>query len=262
MNKHQRLKAVVLSTALSAGALFSGAASANQALDNVLAASQSKITSAKQSQQRVNKLQEESADLLQKFKRVNKDIEGLKVYNAQLEAQIRNQRQRIADLNDAIANVTVLQRQVPPLASRMLQSLEDFVKVDMPFQKEKRMDAIQNIKDNMSRADFTVAEKFRQVLELYSIESEYGRKVESYSGSLEIGGQEREVDFLAIGRIALVYQTKDAELTGAWDRSRSAWVELDAGEYKTAVTTAIKIADKRAALDVMSLPILAPEAAQ
>lgn len=262
MNKHQRLKAVVISTALSAGALFSSVASADKTLDQVLAAGQSKTAAAQQSQKRVDKLAEETASLLQQFKKTSKDVEGLRVYNAQLQKQIENQRQKLQDLNDAIANVTVLQRQVPPLAVRMLDALENFVELDMPFRIDDRREELAKARDNMDRADFTPAEKFRQVLELYSIEGEYGRKYQVYTDTLEVGGEPREVDIFAVGRIALLYQTKDTKLSGAWDQKRRAWVELDAGQYRAAIRQGIKIANKRAAIDVLKLPILAPEAAQ
>ncbi|MFT7559860.1 MAG: hypothetical protein ACI93R_001775 [Flavobacteriales bacterium] len=262
MNKHQRIKAAVITTAMSVGALFGGAAQADQTLDKVLAVSQSKTAAGQQSQQRVDKLQEETASLLSKYKKVNKDVEGLRVYNAQLEKQIEKQRQKVKDLADAIDNVTILQRQVPPLAVRMLDSLEQFVDLDVPFKIEERRDNLEIVRDNMDRADFTIAEKFRQVLERYNVEAEYGRKISAYTGVLEVGGQEREVDILAVGRIALMYQTKDQKLSGAWDQTVRSWVEIDSGEYRKAIRHGIKIATKRASNNVMALPILAPEAAQ
>lgn len=261
MNKHQRVKAVFLSTAVSAGVLFGSAANAEPQIDKILAASQSKTKAAQQSQKRIDKLAGESSDLLTQYKLVNKDIEGLKVYNAQLEKQIENQRQKLVELEESIGNITVLQRQIPPLAVRMLDALEQFVELDIPTQLDVRREAIAQVRDNLNRADFTIAEKFRQVLELYAIEGEAGRKIETYTGTLEVGGQEREVDILAVGRVALMYQTKDTKLSGAWDQSRRAWVELP-GDYRLPIRNGIKIADKRAPQVVMQLPIIAPEAAQ
>jgi chromosome segregation ATPase len=262
MNKHQRVKAVFLSTAVSAAALFGSAANAEQKIDQILAVSQSKTKAAQQSQKRIDKLAEESSDLLTNYKLVNKDIEGLKVYNAQLEKQIENQQKKLVELEESIGNITVLQRQIPPLAVRMLDALEQFVELDVPTQLEVRRESIAQVRDNLDRADFTIAEKFRQVLELYATEGEAGRKIETYTSSLEVDGQEREVDILAVGRVALMYQTKDTKLSGAWDQSRRAWVPLDSGEYRLAIRQGIKIADKRASQNVMQLPILAPEAAQ
>ena len=66
MNK-QRLKAVALTTALSAGALMGSFAHADQTLDSILATGQAKTTAAKQSQARIEKLAEQTSDLLGEF---------------------------------------------------------------------------------------------------------------------------------------------------------------------------------------------------
>ncbi|WP_188149534.1 DUF3450 domain-containing protein [Teredinibacter waterburyi] len=260
--KKQRITAVALSTVLSAGALFAGAAHADKTLDAIMQVSQAKTSAGQQSQKRIDKMQADTQSLLQKFKIVNKEIEGLRVYNAQLEKQLANQRKVIGELNESIDQVTVIERQIQPLILRMLEGLEQFVSLDLPFHTEERQKRVDTLRSNQDRADISVAEKFRQVLEAYNIEAEYGRKLDTYVDTLNVGGQERQVNILLVGRIALMYQTIDTKLSGAWDQSQRAWVELDAGEYRAAILKGIRIAKKQASIDVMELPILAPEAAQ
>lgn len=257
----QRIKAAVLGTAISAGMLFSGAALADQ-IDSILDVSKSKIALAKASQKRVDQLQDSTDDLLRNYKQVSKQIEDLQVYNSQLNKQLENQRVVMTDLNEAINNVVVIQRRIQPLIIRMLDGLEQFVQLDVPVEKESRLAAIAKVRANLDRADVDVAEKFRQVLELYDIEGEYGRKLGIQTATLPIGGQDLQVNILNVGRVALVYQTPDNKLTGAWDKEQGAWVELDSGEYRAAVRKAMKIARKQATQDIIELPILAPEAAQ
>jgi len=260
--KKQRIKAVAMSTVISASALIGSAAFADKTLNAILQVSQSKIAAGQASQKRVDKLQQETLDIVQQFKVVNKQIDGLRVYNAQLEKQLENQRKVLVDLEQSIDQVTVIERQIQPLILRMLDGLEQFVSLDLPFRLEEREKRIADLRANQDRADITVAEKFRQVLEAYSIESEYGRKLDTYTANLEVGGQERQVNILAVGRVALMYQTVDTKFSGAWDKTQNAWVELDSGEYRAAILKGIRIAKKQASIDVMELPILAPEAAQ
>ena len=77
---------------------------------------------------------------------------------------------------------------------------------------------------------------------------------------MEIDGVDREVEFLQVGRIALLYQTTDTELSGAWDQRSRAWVPLDRGEYRSAIRKGLRIAAKQASIDLMNLPVAAPEA--
>ncbi|BFM09122.1 DUF3450 domain-containing protein [Halioxenophilus aromaticivorans] len=260
--KKQRVKAVAVATMVTATTFFGGKVFADQTLDQIFQVEKSKISAGLKSQQRIDKLQEQTNALLQEFKTVNKQIEGLRVYNAQLEKQIANQLEVINDLNESIENVTVIERQIQPLVLRMLEGLTQFISLDVPFHIEDRTAELEKVTNNMDRADISVAEKFRQVLELYKIEAEYGRKISTYETTLTLDGTEREVNIFQVGRIALMYQTKDTKLTGAWNSRSGQWEALDAGEYRSAVLKGIRIAKQQAATDILELPILAPEAAQ
>ncbi|TGD75765.1 DUF3450 domain-containing protein [Mangrovimicrobium sediminis] len=256
-----RLKHALIAALVTAGTL-GGAAVAVQAstLDSVLQVGEAKNKAARESQVKIDRLADETRDLLNDYKTVTKQIDGLKVYNARLQRQIDNQVQQMADIDESIDQVTVIQRQMTPLIIRMIDGLEKFIELDVPFHMEEREQRIAFLRSNLDRADVSVAEKFRQVLEAYQIENEYGRGIEAYKGAVDINGQEREVNFLSIGRIALVYQTTDTELAGAWDQASRSWVPLDRSEYRNAIMAGLRIARKEAAIDLLTLPLPAPEA--
>ncbi len=256
-----RLKNVLIAALVSSGALL-GTAAAVQAstLDSILKVGEAKNVAARKSQVKIDRLADETRDLLTDYKTVTKQIDGLKVYNARLQRQIDNQVARIGEIDDSIAQVTVISRQMTPLVIRMIDGLEKFVELDVPFHMDERQQRIAFLRANLDRSDVTVAEKFRQVLEAYKIENEYGRKIDAYKGSVEIDGVERDVNFFRVGRIALLYQTTDTEISGAWDQRSRSWVPLDRGEYRNAIMKGLRIARKEASIDLMNLPVAAPEA--
>ncbi|MBL4826605.1 MAG: DUF3450 domain-containing protein, partial [Spongiibacteraceae bacterium] len=202
MNMH-RFKTIAFAVTLSAGALLGTTAQANT-VDAVLKVGQAKTAAAQKSQVRVDRLASDTGDLLQDYKTVMKQVDGLRVYNARLDRQIKNQLERIKDIEVSIGQVTIIQRQITPLVIRMINSLEQFINLDVPFHMEERKKRIAFLRANVDRSDLSVAEKFRQVLEAYKIENEYGRKIDTYKGSANIDGVEREVNFFRVGRIALV----------------------------------------------------------
>ena len=102
----------------------------------------------------------------------------------------------------------------------------------------------------------------RAVIEAYQIESEFGRTIEAYKDSLEIDGQSRQVDFLRVGRVALVYQSVGGQYYGVWDQKKRGYVELDATEYGNEIAKGLKIARKQVAPNLMMMPIGVPEAVQ
>ncbi len=260
MNMH-RFKTIALALTLSTGALMGSQAHANT-VEAVLNVGQAKTVAAKKSQQKIDELAGETDDLLQDYKTVMKEVDGLRVYNARLEKQIANQVRRINDIEESIDKVTVIQRQVTPLVIRMIDGLEKFIELDIPFMMDERRQRIEFLRENVDRSDLSVAEKFRQVLEAYKIENEYGRKVSAYKGSLKINGVDRDVNFFRVGRVALLYQTTDTEISGYWDEEANDFVELDKGEYRNAILEGLRIARKEASIDILKLPIPAPEAAE
>ncbi len=236
-------------------------AMAEQGLESVLQASQAKITMAQDSQKRIDRLAQETDDLTQEFKSQNKLIDDLRVFNAQMEKQVSKQLEVVTELEQSIEKVTIIERQVQPLIFRMLDSLEQFVSLDKPFAVEERKERIAMLRANQDRADISVSEKFRQVLEAYKIESAYGSTIEAYKATLPVNGQDREVNILRVGRISLMYQTTDAQSSGVWDAAQGQWVALDSS-YNSRILKGLRIARDQASKDIMIMTIQAPEAAQ
>ena len=227
-------------------------------VDTVLEAGAEKVAAAQQSQRRIDKTAEQTDDLLREFQLLNRQIEGLEVYNAQLEKQLIDQRRTMADIAQSIENAALIERQITPLSLSMLNALEQFVALDLPFKIEQRQISIQQVKENLGAARFNAAEKFRQVLELYDIEGEYGTTIEQFEGVHSVGGQERQVTFLRVGRIAFLYQTADESVTGVWNKANRQWQVVPSGEYRRAVADTIRMAKKQAPVDLITLPIAAP----
>jgi len=260
--KNHRLRVMAATAVLSASALFGTAAVHATEVQNVLRAGAEKVAEAQQAQQRVDRVADQTSDLLQEFKNVNRQIEGLRVYNAQLDRQIANQNRSMDELRESIDEAATMEQQLTPLTLRMIDGLESFIRLDMPFQLEERVARVERLRANQDRADLSSAEKFRQVLEAYQIEHEFGQRIETYSDMVPVRGDEREVNVVRVGRIALLYQTKDQQTSGAWDREAGEWVELSAGDYRASIAQAIRIANRQASIDILRLPIPAPEAVQ
>jgi hypothetical protein len=161
-------------------------------------------------------------------------------------------------LSESIGNVALIERQIIPLMTRMVDALDEFVQLDTPFLMKERTERVGRLREMMERSDVTAAEKFRRVIEGYQIENDYGRTIEAYKGSTQVNGKELEVDFLRIGRVALMYQTVGGATTGAWDTTTGAYVELPPATYQKQVSDGLKIARKQVAPDLLVVPVAAP----
>lgn len=255
MKRH--LKGALSASLLALGAIAGPGAGA-ATLNDIYQVAERLNDQARQSQARIDALTEETRALLNEYKTVLKEIEGLQVYNTQLERQIANQEKEMEQLTVSIDEVTVIERQITPLMLRMIDGLEQFVDLDLPFLEEERAERIQELRGIMDRADVSVSEKFSQILRAYQIENDYGRTMEAYQDTINVDGAERQVDILKVGRIALVYQSPDGAVTGFYNPSTSQWEGLG-DSYNTPVRNGIRMARKQLSVDMLILPLEGPE---
>lgn len=210
-------------------------------------------------QAKVNELDDETQKLLADYRTALGQADSIKAYTEKLQAQVDSQREDIASIERQLAEVETTAREVLPLTERMLATLKQFVELDVPFLIEERRNRIAKLEKEMDRADVTLSEKFRRVVEAYQIEMEYGRTIDAYDGRLGDGPDARTVQFLRLGRTALMYQTLDGNETGYWDVDKKDWV-ID-NDYRQAFKHGLGIAKKLSAPDLLEAPVHAPKEA-
>jgi len=217
---------------------------------------------AAESQLRINRLSDSASSLMDEFNVESGNLEALLVLNAGWRRQISIQEDELETIAESIAEVRNVTREMPLLMQKMLSSVERFIELDMPFHREERLQRVTFVRNLLDDPGVSTAERFRQILSIYQTENQYGRTHETYPTTLTIDGVERDVDMMRVGRIALAYQTKDRQMTGAWDPEAREWIRLPAGDYRTAIDTAIRVSSGLIAPEIIELPITAPELAQ
>jgi len=208
-------------------------------------------------QKRIDTISDETDELLSQYRTVLKQTDSIDEYNTQILKLILSQERELSSLEDQVERVQGVGRSVTPLMLKMIDAIEKFVALDVPFLIKERTTRIAELRTTMSRSDVTTPEKFSQIMEAYQIENEYGRTIEAYRDSLNVDGREVTVDFLRFGRIALVYQSLDGALVGRWDTASRSWVALDSS-HRSAFRDGLRIARKQTAPDLLLLPLPAP----
>lgn len=178
------------------------------------------------------------------------DAERYGQYNAQLERLIQSQQADIAARTAEIAGLDATAASMKPLLDKMYNSLEKFVAGDLPFLVEERTARMETLRQLMADEEGSLSEKFRRLLEAYQIELEYGRTMNAYEGKLDDG---REVFFVHLGRVSLMYRTTDGSEVAYWDKDAGGWV-IDR-DYARAVEEALEMAEETIAPDLVTLPV-------
>lgn len=213
---------------------------------------------AQKSQQQIDGLSDETVQMLAEYREVLRQTARLRTYNDQLDKLVISQKKELDSINLQLLNIEITQRDIVPLMLKMIEVMAQFVSLDLPFLPEERHFRVTQLQTLMDRADVTLAEKYRRILEAYQVETEYGRTIEAYQGELTIGDNTRTVNFLRIGRVSLYYLTLDELEAGMWD---DGWKQLD-DSYRRAISQGLKVAKKQLPPDLLVLPVNTAEVAQ
>jgi len=228
-----------------------------QSVDQVLQSELRRLNLAQQSQERINNIVEGTRSLEDQYRAINKEIDGLRVYNRLMVAQTEGQQAVLEDISLSMDQVDVINRQIFPLMERMIDGLEQSVDLDFPFLMEERTNRIDTLKETMARSDVSVAEKFRKVMEAYQIENDFGTTIERYKESLTLDdGTTRDYNMLRIGRVGLYFQSEDTNITGRWDDQQRKFVRDD--DARNEVRKGLRIANQLIAPELILLPVDAP----
>ena len=247
---------LLVSIAIVFGAL-PGAVAPGETLDTAVEKSVRDARAGAASQQRVDELDDEARALLIEYRAVLRNTEKIEAYVRSLRKLIADQQEEVRRRRAEIEKVETFERDLFPAMDRMIDAFGKFVRADMPFLRDERNARVARLEELMSRSDVTASEKFRQLMEAFQVESDYGRTIEAYRGTVGEAGQERVVDFLRLGRSLLAYRTLDGTRSAVWDSAAAAWRPLDA-VYHADMRRALRIARKQVAPDLLILPFAAP----
>lgn len=225
-------------------------------VEKALSQSEDNIHSEQRTQKHIDRLSEETQTLLDEYQALSRELDGLTVYNDQMQRLVDSQDAEKLLIAQQIEDIDLTRQQIVPLMLRMIGQLDTFISTDRPFLLAERRRRVQQLTDLMDRSDVTLAEKYRRILEAYQIELDYSRTLEASQEELPVDGELRTVDVLRVGRTGLYYQTLDRQDAAYWDNRQKAWVAAD-GAQRRAIQRGLRIASQQLAPELLELPVAA-----
>lgn len=113
---------------------------------------------AQQSQQHVEKLDDQAQRMLDEFREASLELENIRTYHNQLAKIVQSQEKEKNDLERQMLNLEITQRNITPLMLRMLEVLDKFVDLDAPFLQQERSLRVAHLKQMMDRSDVALGE--------------------------------------------------------------------------------------------------------
>lgn len=234
------------------GLLGGAPASAQDAGDAVARTEQQREADAA-SQRRIDQLDDAEREALQAYRAAVWETQQLNVYREQLQELIDRQADELESLENQLEELARTERDIMPLMKRMVDALERFVAMDLPFLQDERRQRVAELRDALTDPSVSVADRYQKIMEAYATETQYGRSI-GHERS-EIDG--RVHDLIRIGRVALYALRLDGSEAKRWDAATGQWQPL-AEHYIPALRQAMRISREVVAPELMLLPVSAP----
>jgi hypothetical protein len=210
-------------------------------------------------QQQIDALQERTRDLAATHRQVERELAQVRAYREHLTTMVAAQRAQLDGLQSQLEQADGIETAVLPLLAEMVDTLAQFIELDLPFLLAERRQRAAELRDLVDDPEVPTGEKYRRIMAAYQEEAKYGTTLQTYRDVLSVDGRELNLELLRVGRIALIYRTPDGRDYGAWEQSGRRWIALP-HDHAGSLRTAFRVADKQIAPELLAIPLPAPEA--
>ncbi|OEF24252.1 hypothetical protein A1QC_10475 [Vibrio rumoiensis 1S-45] len=235
-------------------AVLSFSASADS-LDNARNIERQTNQNATNAQKKIDANSDQSFQLQAEVEQLQAQVDNLSLYQTHLKKLVASQESEKANIDEQLVDIADTRQGVVPLMYHMIDGLQALIEQGVPVRLDSREKRLDDLKTLMGRADISDAEKYRRILEAYQIELDYGSKLGTYEGSIELAGNDsRQVDLLYIGRVTLLARSKDAQHAWLWSQADKQWQDVSA-DQSAEITKAYAMATKQQAPSLLTLPL-------
>jgi septal ring factor EnvC (AmiA/AmiB activator) len=248
------MKSCSIATLCGIALLSSNSLATSQTLEQSKIIEKSITAEAAKGQQSIDSSYEKSLQLEAEIASLKAEVDSLEVYRNHLQGMIKNQDAEIESFDEQLNAIEGTRKSIVPLMYNMLDGLETHIAQDRPIRLEARLKRVQKLQDMMTKADISDAEKYRRLLEAYQIELDYGTKLGSYKGLIEVEGQAIEAEQLYLGRLSLVARSSNRQHYWAWDAKQQSW-QVQGNQVALDIDKAFNLANKQAAPTLLNLPV-------
>ena len=230
------------------------AQSLEHSLDEARAINQQAV----KSQQTINKVADSTRQMLEEYRQLALDSDYFQVQKQHLTQALQQQEARRSVLLHQLETRQITEQRLLPLLASMVQALEQFIVLALPFHHQQRIDSVLMLRERVQDVSLSLADRFQLVMEAFQIELEYGNTLEAYRDQIQWQGQSLSVACLRVGRTALYFLTPDAATVGYWDAASRQWAPLP-DRFARVIGDGIRVARGQVAPRLLPLPMAAVE---
>lgn len=206
------------------------------------------------SQQNIDQISNKTREMLKEYLALQQQTDYQRFYQYQLQQLKQEQQASLIQLNKQLRSLDEIEIAMLPLMQAMHETLVQFVKLDLPFKQEDRLESLAELKQIIQSASLSLPEKYRAVLDAWSAEADYGRSIDTWRGNIKYGDTTLSGEFLRIGRVSLYFRVNTYSPAYFWDKSAQQWRLMPASSINM-IRRGFDVAAERLAPELLHLPI-------
>ena len=203
-------------------------------------------------QEKIDAADEATREALRELRAAEREADRLKAYNAELAPLVERQADTIAQREQALNTLSETREAMPVLMRDMVDRLRQWVETDLPFLQEERLARVDELENMLANAEMSASDKLDRLLGAWRTELDYGREMDAWQGQLA-GAENREVDYLRLGRVGWYYVAPDGSEGGVWKSRANQWQPLN-DDQLAEVRKGLRIAREQRAPELLALP--------
>ncbi len=204
-------------------------------------------------QDKIDAAADETRELLTRLRDASREASRLERYNDELARRNQAQQALIEKRREAIDQLSVTREALPGQLRDMVSQLRTLIEADLPFLREERLARVESLDAMLDDSEMSAGDKLDRVLSAWRTELDYGREMDAWQGPL-VGDDDRQVDYLRVGRIGLYYATPDGRAGGVWRADAEEWQPLE-GDALDELRKGLRIARDQRAPALLDLPV-------
>ena len=171
---------------------------------------------------KINFKKENFRDQLRSFANQKSDLE-VKISRSDLN--LKDLQRELNKLKEINQDKYKSYDELTPVIEKSISSLRASIKGSLPFKIKERLQALDDIEHRINSSIISPNKAANQLWAYVEDELMIGRSSGIYNESINIGGEDRLVKVLRIGKIAMLYKTPD-EGYGVFRKQENKWVQV------------------------------------
>jgi len=220
--------------------------------------SEQTVTTDVETQKAVDAWAAEEKELLEKIDQQERELKRVEWESKKTAEYLSTLEGKIAELREKAEEMKRINAELLPILDQSLEQLTVFVEKDIPFEKTRRFQKVEETAHILGDYDAGLLVKTRAFFDAMAREVDFGYSVDVKETEIDIEGRSTRVKLLKVGRIGLYALSLDGDRAYEWHPEKATYIQVSGSPRH--LDEAVQIVERIRMIELSRLPMGRPAA--